>query len=1009
MPRVRHRHKSTDSEEEEDVGPSSSHQVPIESRDSEFYERKQRRANPRSWTRCKENTANDRCRRSSFNSKLTWTLKLLCIIFTFAACVLPSNAIKEVRCGTIDIRISPHEYIKKAEYGLGDSVQGQLTSCTVVEGSFVIALIRNDTSQPLAYPRFEHLREITGSLLVFDATGLRNLSSIFPNLRVIGGQHLIQHYALIVYQNNHLEELGLDKLTLIRNGGVRITGNRLLCHANSIDWKHIVGSKLNDVMVDNAVEASFTETGKICPEGLCEQDSSQKRCRYTHSGQVQSCWNSAKCQKLCEHERDGETIGPGCDPKGERCHDECVGGCEKPGDARLCYACRHLNYQGRCIPKCPANLYSLLNRRCVSKDHCNGLKAKEKRAPQSNQQGFARPNARRTMKRVDPNDPKECIKCKSVCQVTCPGNVTIDNYAKAQSLKGCHIIDGYLNVEIRMGLDPSGVAELGEAFSKIHTIKGYLTIFHTPSFVNLYMFKNLRRITGDILQHEKYSLSVFENVNLKKLFNPTINLVIDKGYLRFHNNRMLCFHQIRQLMEKMGRETEMSDVDQSMSSNGDKAICEDATFEVKVVSVSYNTFVLEWPAFNTTDMDHRKFLGYEVYYKEVPKVDRNMSIDDDRSACSDSWYSEFIERAPDENEKEPKAAAISNQFIKPHTIYAYYVSTQIVHHNGARNAISAIGFVQTNFTYPEPPRDLTVSATTDTISLKWDPPTKPNGVITHYIVSWRRIDADLEYYSQMACDAEAQKLPEHSPDSMPSAVGEAIPAAASSAVSTTAPTLTSFLSMAASNQGTCSKVPGCCECAKPAAITDTEESSDFENELQNEIFVQSCEHHWDPERCRHWKPQTDDDADTEDAEDDPTSANATKKAKRSRPRRASSDSWEQRRQKMHSSKHTIRNTLADYEAYYEMLDRLNPVRRRRSIDSVDKEEKEDPSSNKIPSTTPATKPTAENFVQKAVKSVKLAEQKRIIDQLHHINITAAPKNGATTFVITGLKHYAQYS
>jgi hypothetical protein len=47
-------------------------------------------------------------------------------------------------------------------------------------------------------------------------------------------------------------------------------------------------------------------------------------------------------------------------------------------------------------------------------------------------------------------------------------------------------------------------------------------------------------------------------------------------------------------------------------------------------------FVLEWTAFNTSDMDHRKFLGYQVFYKVVDGPNEELSIDDERSACSDS-------------------------------------------------------------------------------------------------------------------------------------------------------------------------------------------------------------------------------------------------------------------------------------------------------------------------------------------------------------------------------------
>ncbi|PIO56628.1 hypothetical protein TELCIR_21972, partial [Teladorsagia circumcincta] len=112
-----------------------------------------------------------------------------------------------------------------------------------------------------------------------------------------------------------------------------------------------------------------------------------------------------------------------------------------------------------------------------------------------------------------------------------------------------------------------------------------------------------------------YAMSIFENSNLQKLFPPENRLVIDTGSVQFQNNRMLCYFRIKELMVKLGREHEMSEEDQSLSyySNGDKAICEESSFNLTVVesAVSQTAFTLRWPALNTSDIDHRKFLGYD--------------------------------------------------------------------------------------------------------------------------------------------------------------------------------------------------------------------------------------------------------------------------------------------------------------------------------------------------------------------------------------------------------------
>ncbi|VDK61701.1 unnamed protein product [Cylicostephanus goldi] len=140
---------------------------------------------------------------------------------------------------------------------------------------------------------------------------------------------------------------------------------------------------------------------------------------------------------------------------------------------------------------------------------------------------------------------------------------------------------------------------------------------------------------------------------------------------------------------------------------------EESSFNLTVVdsAVSQTAFTLRWPALNTTDMDQRKFLGYDILYKEVEWEDPNLSIDDDRSSCqdTDSWFYHF-EGVNDNVERingtgpEYVTAMIGNSHIKPHTLYAAYVTTKMVRHQGARSAVSNIAFVRTRFAVPDPPR-----------------------------------------------------------------------------------------------------------------------------------------------------------------------------------------------------------------------------------------------------------------------------------------------------------------
>jgi hypothetical protein len=95
-------------------------------------------------------------------------------------------------------------------------------------------------------------------------------------------------------------------------------------------------------------------------------------------------------------------------------------------------------------------------------------------------------------------------------------------------------------------------------------------------------------------------------------------------------------------------------------------------------------------------MDHRKFLGYQIFYKKVDRINPNMTIDDDRSACSDSWSMYFVTDGSgdmdsakgdaigeDPGSSSPKGELI-NQGVEANTLYAVYVQTRVVNHPGMR-------------------------------------------------------------------------------------------------------------------------------------------------------------------------------------------------------------------------------------------------------------------------------------------------------------------------------------
>lgn len=126
-------------------------------------------------------------------------------------------------------------------------------------------------------------------------------------------------------------------------------------------------------------------------------------------------------------------MGPGCsDDDWTECHRECVAGCTHPGDSSVCYACAHVSHEGRCLERCPSNLYAYMDRRCVDKDTCEGLDPRKSAGQIDTWKAF---NGRchyhcPDQYEEDPSNNKTCRFCGNDCIRKCQGNITVDSFSK---------------------------------------------------------------------------------------------------------------------------------------------------------------------------------------------------------------------------------------------------------------------------------------------------------------------------------------------------------------------------------------------------------------------------------------------------------------------------------------------------------------------------------------------------------------------------------------------------
>lgn len=275
-----------------------------------------------------------------------------------------------------------------------------LRGCRIIEGFLQIVLINiPDTPQANAYT-FPELVEITDYMALYHVNGLRTLSHLFPNLRVIRGVNLLTDYALALFENAHMIEVGLPQLTHILRGGVRIAKNPLMCFSDSVSWSTITGDFPSSIADNQKVnECPLCSQGRdpradaesksmLLGRTPAEQPSSSASAAdsspaaaaapakspssmavnaiplpetrpFNTAGSSSSsassvaeltcpaspddpkkrlCWNANTCQRVCDVTRCG--VGTACSANGTCCSPECAGGCED-GQPDACFACRH--------------------------------------------------------------------------------------------------------------------------------------------------------------------------------------------------------------------------------------------------------------------------------------------------------------------------------------------------------------------------------------------------------------------------------------------------------------------------------------------------------------------------------------------------------------------------------------------------------------------------------------------------------------------------------------------
>ncbi|XP_032029314.1 receptor tyrosine-protein kinase erbB-3 [Hylobates moloch] len=410
--------------------------------------------------------------------------------------------------------------------------------CEVVMGNLEIVLTGHNAD--LSF--LQWIREVTGYVLV----AMNEFSTLpLPNLRVVRGTQVYDGkfaiFIMLNYNTNSshaLRQLRLTQLTEILSGGVYIEKNDKLCHMDTIDWR--------DIVRDRDAEIVVKDNGRSCPP-----------CHEVCKGR---CWGPGPedCQTLtktiCAPQCNGHCFGPN---PNQCCHDECAGGCSGPQDTD-CFACRHFNDSGACVPRCPQPLvYNKLTFQLEPNPHTKyqygGVCVAS--CPHNfvvDQTSCVRACPPDKME-VDKNGLKMCEPCGGLCPKACEGTGSGSRFQTVDSSN----IDGFVNCTKILGnldflitglngdpwhkipaLDPEKLS----VFRTVREITGYLNIQSWPPHMhNFSVFSNLTTIGGRSLYNRGFSLLIMKNLNVTSLGFRSLK-EISAGRIYISANRQLCYH-----------------------------------------------------------------------------------------------------------------------------------------------------------------------------------------------------------------------------------------------------------------------------------------------------------------------------------------------------------------------------------------------------------------------------------------------------------------------------------
>ncbi|XP_007556641.1 receptor tyrosine-protein kinase erbB-3b isoform X1 [Poecilia formosa] len=455
---------------------------------------------------------------------------LLCVALSWRIHTGSAQSHEEVCPGTQNGLSSTGS--QETQYNL---IKDRYSGCEIIMGNLEITQIESNWD----FSFLKTIREVTGYVLI----AMNHVQEIpLGQLRVIRGNSLYERrFALSVFFNypkegsNGLRQLGLLNLTEILEGGVQIINNKFLSYGPSIFWQ--------DILRDNSAPIDIQNNGE---RGPC------------HKSCGDYCWgpNKDQCQILtkmvCAPQCNGRCFGRS--PR-DCCHIECAAGCKGPLDED-CFACRHFNDSGACVPQCPQTLIynkqtfqmetnpnakyqygSICVSQCPTHFVVDGSSCVSVCPPDKTE--------------MERDGQRQCELCSGFCPKVCNGtgaehrqtvdSSNIDSFINCTKIQGSlHFLVTGIHGDDFKNIPPLDAKKL-EVFRTVREITDILNIQSWPKELNnLSVFSSLTTIQGRSL-HKRFSLMVIHIPTLTSLGLRSLRYIND-GSVYISQNANLCYH-----------------------------------------------------------------------------------------------------------------------------------------------------------------------------------------------------------------------------------------------------------------------------------------------------------------------------------------------------------------------------------------------------------------------------------------------------------------------------------